>query len=287
MSIKKALFFFSMVLSLHAVEFQPIHSSLQAYFENLNFEHSKQKISGKVYGIGADMHYGVSEVRFAYEYGKTKTKQPPLDDDLRVEKLFFLYKYTMSEQFALNLNYLTVLEDNIAITDGGDVYGAGVSYSPTKQWSINFTQYYTNYDDFDVYQSDLRLDYKRKFGVLKTKLTFENFFIGIDEENQNIFTENAKKSYFTSAFKFHAHYESWHFGTAAFFGKRVFAVMNEGFKLQHHAMEFDRTYVVGIGKNIAQAVVRMQYIYQRATELPSLSENVKVENIRLIFNYKF
>ena len=287
MSIKKALFFFSFVLSLHAVEFHPIHSSLQAYVENLNFDHSKQKIRGNVYGVGADMHYGTSEVRFAYEYGKTETKQPPLHDDLRVQKLFFLYKYAMSEQFALNLNYLSVLEDNIAITDGGDVYGVGVIYLPTKQWGVNFTQYYSNYDDFDVYQSDLTLDYKRKFGALKTKLTFENFFIDIDEENPNVFTKNAKKSYFTTALKFHTHYESWHFGAAAFFGKRLFAVMNEGFKLQHHAMEFNRTYAVGIGKNIAKAVVRLQYIYQRATELPSLSENVKVENVRLILNYKF
>ncbi len=87
--------------------------------------------------------------------------------------------------------------------------------------------------------------------------------------------------------KLHTHYNDWHFGAAAFFGRRAFAVMNDGFKLQHHAMEFDRTYAVGVGKNIGNAVVRLQYIYQRATELPIQNANVEVRNIRLLLNYKF
>jgi len=38
----------------------------------------------------------------------------------------------------------------------------------------------------------------------------------------------------------HAYYHDYHMGVGAFFGKRVFAVMNDGFKVQHHAMEFKR-----------------------------------------------
>jgi len=84
-----------------------------------------------------------------------------------------------------------------------------------------------------------------------------------------------------------SHYKTYHFGAGAYFGKRAFAVMNDGFKVQHHAMEFDRTYVVGVGKSIGDFVVRMQYIYQRAKEMPVNNDNVRVQVFRFIANYKF
>jgi len=52
-------------------------------------------------------------------------------------------------------------------------------------------------------------------------------------------------------------------------------------------MEFDRTYAVGVGKSIGGFVVRMQYIYQRAKEMPVNNDNVRVQVFRFIANYKF
>lgn len=52
-------------------------------------------------------------------------------------------------------------------------------------------------------------------------------------------------------------------------------------------MEFDRTYAVGVGKSISDFVLRLQYIYLRAEELPVQHENVEVSNIRVLLNYKF
>lgn len=101
------------------------------------------------------------------------------------------------------------------------------------------------------------------------------------------FTKNADSKYFTTAIQAHAHYKTYHLGATAYFGKRAFAIMQDGFKIQHHAMEFDRTYAIGAGKTIGNFVVRAQYIYQRATELPMQNENVKVSTFRLITNYKF
>ncbi len=63
--------------------------------------------------------------------------------------------------------------------------------------------------------------------------------------------------------------------------------MDDGFKIQHHAMEFDRTYAIGVGKNISHFVLRFQYIYQRATELPLNNKNVEIDIMRLVANYKF
>jgi hypothetical protein len=49
-----------------AVEFQTVHSSAQLYMENKLFTGSKQKTDGKIVGIGADIHSGPSEYRFAF-----------------------------------------------------------------------------------------------------------------------------------------------------------------------------------------------------------------------------
>jgi len=62
--------------------------------------------------------------------------------------------------------------------------------------------------------------------------------------------------------------------------------MNDGFKLQHHAMEFDRTYAIGVGKSISDFILRVQYIYQRAEELPMQNNNVEIDNIRFLLNLK-
>jgi len=83
------------------------------------------------------------------------------------------------------------------------------------------------------------------------------------------------------------HHNSYHFGTGIYFEKRVCAIMKDGFKIQHHAMEFNRTYAVGIGKTLSNFVFRIQYIYQRATELPIKNKNVNILNIRFITNLKF
>jgi hypothetical protein len=266
---------------------ETVHSSIITYAENKNFENSIQKEDGKIYGIGADIHINFSEYRFAYEHGDTNTKQPPLKEDLKTDKLFLRYSYNLQNDFEFNVNYINILNDNIAITDGGQSYGAGVTYHIKKNINTNFTQYYTNYDDFNVYQSDLTINYKMKINDIKVKLASVTKYINIDEKNMNGFTKNANNTYLTSGLKLHLHYDGYHFGSAVYFGKRVFAIMDDGFKIQHHAMEFDRTYAVGIGKNISDFVLRLQYIYARAEELPMENENVKVSNIRVLLNYKF
>jgi len=266
---------------------QTIHSSIVTYVESKSFENSVQKEDGVVYGIGADIHYDNSAYKLAYEYGDTNTKQPPLKEDLRTDKLFLKYSYALQNDLEFNINYINILNDNIAITDGGQTYGAGLSYNIKKNINTNFTQYYTNYDDFNVYQSDFTLDYKMQINDVKVKLTSITKYINIDEKNLNGFTKNAEDDYLTTGLKLHLHYEGYHFGSAVYFGKRVFAVMDDGFKIQHHAMEFDRTYAVGIGKNISDFVLRLQYIYSRAEELPAENENVEVSNIRVLLNYKF
>ena len=139
----------------------------------------------------------------------------------------------------------------------------------------------------NVHQSDFNIDYKINLEDIKIKLSSNSKYIDIDEKNVNGFTKNAKSDYLTTGLSIHSHYKSYHLGAAVYFDKRAFAIMNDGFKIQHHAMEFDRSYAFGFGKTISDVVVRLQYIYQRATELPVNNKGVEVKNIRLMINRKF
>ena len=271
---------------LFAVPSEIIHSSISTYIEDRTYTNSIQKNDANTYGIGADVHYNGSEYKATYEYTHADTKQPPLNEDLKNHKIFLRYGYNINQDIKLNLNYLSVLNDNIAITDGGDGYGLGLSYTFNKKFLTNFTQYMVVYDDFNTYQSDLSFIYKTKINGVGLKLSSISKYIKIDEKSKNSFTKNAKNNYFTSGIKLHAHYNTYHFGAGAYFGKRAFSIMNDGFKLQHHAMEFDRTYAIGVGKSISDFILRVQYIYQRAEELPMQNNNVEIDNIRFLLNLK-
>ena len=52
-------------------------------------------------------------------------------------------------------------------------------------------------------------------------------------------------------------------------------------------MRIDRTYTLGVGKTIGHFILRAQYIYQRAEEIPLQNKDIDVTNMRVILNYKF
>jgi len=266
---------------------ETIHSSISTYYEHKSFKDSVQKKDGMVYGLGIDFHAKEYEFKLAYEYGETNTKQPPLPDDLNTQKAFFRFAYQFDRRFALNVNYIGILKDNLAETDGGIAFGGGGTYNFSKKFSTNFTQYFTDYKKFDVFQSDLKITYKTRVGKIKTDISSITKYISLhDNEMQSQFIKNAQEKYLTSGLKVHSRFGGYHLGLGAYFGKRAFAVMDDGFKIQHHAMEFDRTFAFGFGKNISNFVIRAQYIYQRAEELPMQNKNMTINNFRLIANYR-
>jgi len=286
-----------LTLSTYLLAIETVHSSLSAYVESKTYTGSKQKEEGIVYGFGADIHYGNAEYKLTYEEGAVNTIQPPMTEDLETQKLFFKFGYKFDKHFKINLNAISILKDNIAPTDGGSIGGGGITYTFDKKLSCNVTGYFADYKYFDVLQTDIRIDYKTKIDRVKVKFSSVTKYIDVQDGNtsdpsnrDSMYASNAKSRYLTTAIEIHSHYNKYHLGGAAYFGKRAFAIMQDGFKVQHHAMEFDRTYAIGAGKTIGDFIVRAQYIYQRATELPTLptpNENVKVSTFRLITNYKF
>ena len=282
------LILFTLSSSLLAdITTEVVHSSISAYYEDKTYSNSAQKNDGIVYGVGGDIHTKKSAYKFAYEHAHTKTKQPPLPKDLKVDKLFLKYTYKLDDKFSFNLNFINVLDDNLAETDNGKAYGIGLSYKLNEKLITNFTQYYTNYDNFDAYQSDLKFEYKFKLNKFKFKLKSITKYIDINTQNKSKFTDYTDNDYLTTGVLLHAHYNSYHFGAGGYYGKRIFAIMSDGLKIQHHAVEIDKTYVFGLGKTISDFIFRVQYIYQEGAELPAHRDNVKIKNLRLILNYKF
>jgi hypothetical protein len=112
-------------------------------------------------------------------------------------------------------------------------------------------------------------------------------YIHLVDKERNDFSKNAQTDYFTPGFNLHLH-RGQHFAEiGTFLGKRAFAVMQNGFAIQHHAMEFTQTYMVAFGKLFDNYAIRLRYSYLKANELPSRNNGVTVNNFALVYHYHF
>jgi len=253
-------------------------TTLQLTYETLDFDHSKKKDTGKRIGVSLEYQQENDLYQIAYEKTNTDTFKPPLEQDLHVNKYYFKYTRKLEGREAFSLSYARIDDNLMKETDGGDIYGFGYKYA-----AFCFTQYLSDYKHFNVYQTDLKYIWKQTFGEFKTTTAFIGKYIHLEDRESNAFSMNAKEDYFTPGVKIHLHYHDYHMGAGAFFGKRIFAVMYDGFKVQHHAMEFEKTYMVGFGKHFADMDLNLKYVYQKATEIPIYNDNVIVQNVILQF----
>lgn len=251
-------------------------------YENFDFENSLKKYKGKRFGFILSHRDSNSLYQLAYDKTNTETFKPPLMSDLHVNKYYLKYSLKLDDKQLLSVSYATIDDNIMKETDGGHIYGLGYQYG-----AVTLTQYLSDYEHFNVYQTDLKYTFTQTFGDLFTSATLLGKYIHLDDKNSNTFSANAKEDYFTPGLKVHAHYNEYHIGAGAFLGKRIFAMMNDGFRVQHHAMEFDETYMVGIGKHFGDLDLTLKYIYQSATEIPIHNEDVKVKNVMMQLGYRF
>jgi len=278
MQKKYMLLLLSMLFTLSNAE----DTTIKFNYENLNFDNSKKKDKGDRFGIFLSHKSEKSLYEIAYNKTKTDTFKPPLKDDLNVDKYYLKYSYMLDGKQGISVSYATVNDNLMKQTDGGNIYGIGYKYA-----NLKLTQYFSDYENFNVYQTDLKYVLKQSFNDFETKIAFLGKYIYLEDRESNAFSKNAKENYFTAGIKLHSHYNSYHVGAGAFFGKRVFAVMQDGFKVQHHAMEFNETYMIGIGKSFKNFDLHLKYVYQNATEIPIANKDVEVQNIIFQFGYRF
>ena len=280
--MKKVLLLWFLGLFTHAIGAEDYVSLQYDYF---NFTNSKQKDYGNRATVRAKGSHEDKSLQIAYEKTMTETYKPPLSENLNVDKIMLRYDQKVFDKDRYDLGFIMV-RDNIVPTDGGKVFYAGYYHRFTPLVALDGRFYYGHYDIMKTYQFDIALKLHKKFGDLDTKVIAIVKDIVVDECS-NVFCVNAEPNYLTAGIKAKLDYEGYFLHGAAFFGKRVFAVMMEGFQLQHHAMEFDRTYMVGAGKKFEDVELKVRYTYQRAKELPSNSSGVTIDAVTLRAKYLF
>ena len=253
-----------------------LKSKVKLDYTYLDFKNSKQKDNGNNFSIKGDFEDKKNHLELFYSYAKTNTKQPPLSDDLKVDKISARYRYTLNKKNKFNFSYLYV-KDNLAPTDGGNIYGVGYSYKFT-----NITQFVSDYKDFNVYQTNLKVGFKK-----------ENLFGAVVGMYQNIsnhtnsFTKNAKDDYYSALVNLHYHYDNFHTNIGGIFGKRVFSVLDRGLFVQHHSMEFKYSFMIGLGYKYKNINTHLKYSYHKAKELPINNDNVKISAYSVSIDYIF
>jgi hypothetical protein len=254
------------------------NDKIKISYETLDFDNSKKKENGKRYGIEYDHEDNTEHYKINYEGTRTNTTNI-VPKDLEVNKYYIKYQYKLDTNESLALLYATIEDNLMKETNGGNIYGIG--YQKLK---LGITQYLSDYPNFDVYQTDLKYTLSHN-GI---KLTTISKYIYLKDKNSNNFSKNAKKEYFTVGLKVHTHIDGYHLGAGVFIGKRVFAIMKDGLKVQHHAMEFKESYMCGIGHSISKDMVaHLRYSYSKANEIPINNDNVTVQNLAFDVVYKF
>jgi hypothetical protein len=253
-------------------------NNIKINYETLEFDNSKKKEDGQRYGVEIDHEDEHHHFQLYYEKTQTNTTKI-IPKDLDVKKYTVKYQYKLTPKERVTLSYAKIDDNIMKETDGGNIYGVGYS-----KGGLGATQYLSDYPHFDVYQTDLKYGFKTQ-GV---KTTLIGKYIHLKDKNSNNFSQKAKSDYFTGGIKFHTHHNGFHLGAGAYVGKRIFAVMKEGFKVQHHAMEFKESYMVGVGHALGKDMTaHLRYGYHKAKEVPINNDDVEVQNISLDVVYKF
>lgn len=250
-------------------------------YEFLDFENSKQKDDGRRYGMTLDHQDSLHHYQLYVEHTDTNTK-PVVPKDLSVNKYAFKYQYSLGKGERLSLSYIQIDDNLVNEVDGGKIYGFGYKYK-----ALSLTQYISDYTHFNTYQTDVKWGLKKQFSDVKLKGALMGKYIYLQDRLSNDLTKKTEKDYFTVGLKVHAEYNDWHAAAVGYVGDRIFAVMNEGLRVQHHAMEFEKSYLFSLGREFDDLFVNLMYIRQFATEVPMDNKDVEVTNITLSVSHKF
>lgn len=131
------------------------NTELTFNYEFLDFTNSKQKEDGRRYGVTVDHQDSVHHYQLYVEHTDTQTK-PVIPKNLSVNKYAFKYQYAMGQGKQLSFVYTKIDDNLISEVDGGNIYGFGY-----KHKALSMMQYVSDYDHFNVYQTDVEVASKK------------------------------------------------------------------------------------------------------------------------------
>lgn len=274
--------------SLCCVSLLSANNTLTFSKGNKDYKNSFTKVDGDVidvrythnYDLG-DLSFGLQKDTVDREHSITNAALPTL----RVKKYNALYNHHITNALDLKVSYIKII-DNLAPTDQGKIYGLGGAYKLPKGFGVELDLYRSDYEQFNVDQYNFTLFKKFKIDQLKGKFSIIGKSIHIDGDKYANYTFKDKE-YFTAGVKLGLNYQSYFGGVGAFFGKRMFTVLDDGQKVQHHAMEQDKTYMLSLGKKFEAFDIIAKYSFQNGKELPENRDDVDQEVVSLGLNIKF
>ena len=264
------------------------NSSISYEYGIKDYKDSASKIDGKVETLNFSHQIANNKFILGYQGDNVNRTINPItgsNRDLDVEKYNVKYIYKINKDLNLNLSYLKIV-DNLSPTDQGKIYGLGGNYKLSNGLSLGLGFYKSDYKTFDVNEYDFSITKGFKIDSLKLKTTLIAKRIDINGEKYGGYSFE-DKDYFTTGLKVGANYNGFVAAVGAFFGKRVFTVLDSGSKVQHHAMEQDKTYMASLGKKFKNFDIMTKYSYQNGKELPENKDNVDTKVTSISFIYKF
>lgn len=264
------------------------NSEISTYYTYKDYDNSKTKTEGKTLDYRFLHNFQNSELTINYEDSLTKRENELTKikmTSLEIEKLSMKYLYHISNDLSIKTSFINI-EDNLAPTDNGKVYGFGFNKNIDNSNQIKLDTYLSDYEDFNVNQYDFTFIKKFRFENINFQAQTGIKYIDINgEKYQNyILEDNYYMSYFLNL---NANYNGFILGLGVINGDRLFSVQEDGLKVEHHALEQNKTYLISLGKKFQNIDVITKYIYSNSKELPENRDDVSSNFFTLGLNYKF
>lgn len=264
------------------------NTQISTQYSYKDYDNSKTKINGKTIDYNIKHKIDDFNLEINYEDSSTKRKNFITNqslEKLNVEKLGSKLTYSLNENLRGKISILSI-EDNLAVTDNGKVYSVGLLKKIDKNKHIKSDFYFSDYEDFNVNQYDLnfakRFDYEEYSLVLNTGVKYIK--INGNQYGNYSFQD---KNFQVLDLSLKANYKNNFLTFKTLVGDRLFSVLNDGIKVQHHAMMQESFYTVKIEKKLKKLDIFASWNYQKGKELPENQDNVKTKTYTLGLNYKF
>ena len=264
------------------------NSEISTNYTYKDYDNSKTKTNGKTIDYRFLHNFESSQIVINYEDSLTKRENEITKaklTSLEVEKLSMKYLYHISDELSFKTSFINI-EDNLAPTDDGKIYGLGLIKNMNSSTGKKIDRYLNDYEDFNVNQYDLTFVKKFKLDNINLEAQLGSKYININGQNYGNYI--LKDNYFLSYFlNLNANYNGFIFGLGFMNGDRLFAIQEDGLKVEHHALEQNKTYMVSLGKKFKNIDLISRYIYSNSNELPENRNDVKSQFVSLGLNYKF
>ncbi len=205
--------------------------------------------------------------------------------DLRVEKYHVDVGLSLTKDVDWGLSYL-VIDDNLAPTDGGKVFGTTMLYrglAPSMAFKAGY--HVSDYDRFDVSQLKLGIIQGIPLEGMKLNIAVGAGYQRLDDPDASPYVANARDHYLSPYLNISAARGPWH-GTLGLAGRRLFEVAADGRRVSHHAMEFRRSVTLQVGRHFGALDVRLGLSHHQAEELPQ-SNRLEMNTIGASTEYRF